>query len=148
MLLAETPFITYDPVDCLADPEVSGCDPLRSVVVDADYAALEAAAADAAGASVLTVNDLLCPGATCPVTVDGTVVFRDPHHVTATYMAQLAEPIANLLEGRAPYPSPSPSPSAASSPTRRAPIWPVSAPSDGPSGHRRVRAPLQPPGED
>ena len=132
VLLAETPFITYDPVDCLADPKVSGCDPLRSVVVDADYAALEAAAADTAGASVLTVNDLLCPGATCPVTVDGTVVFRDAHHVTATYMALLAEPIANLLEGRAPYPSPSPIPSA--SPSAEASAGPSADPSTRPSG--------------
>ena len=138
VLLAETPFITYDPVDCLADPTVSGCDPLRRVVVDAEYAALEAAAADTAGASVLTINDLLCPGATCPVTVDGTVVFRDAHHVTATYMAKLAEPIANLLEGRAPYPSPSPSPSvdpgavASADPSAR-PSGPSARPSAGPS---------------
>ena len=112
---------------------MSGCDPLRSVVVDVAYADVEVAAAEAAGATVLTANDLLCPGATCPVVADGTVVFRDKHHVTATYMAMLAEPIANLLEGRAPYPSPSPSPSP--SPIGRivaraigAPIRPVSAP--------------------
>jgi hypothetical protein len=110
VLLAETPFINYDPVDCLADPKVSGCDPPRSAVVDAEYAAVEAAAADAAGADILSINDLLCPGTTCPVQVDGAVVFRDSHHVTATYMASLSEPIGNLLEGRPAYPSPSPSP--------------------------------------
>jgi hypothetical protein len=109
VLLAETPFINYDPVDCLADPKVSGCDPPRSAVVDAEYAAVEAAAAEAAGADIVSINDLLCPGTTCPVQVDGTVVFRDSHHVTATYMASLSEPIGNLLEGRPAYPSPSPS---------------------------------------
>ena len=120
VLLAETPFLTYDPLDCLADPTVSGCDPPRSRVVDDAYAAVEAAAALAAGATVLSANDLLCPGATCPVVVDGTVVFRDQHHVTATYMARLAEPIANLLEGRAPYPSPSPSAALADASARTA----------------------------
>jgi hypothetical protein len=146
-------------VDCLADPKVSGCDPLRRVVVDAEYAALEAAAADTAGASVLTINDLLCPGSTCPVTVDGTVVFRDAHHVTATYMARLAEPIANLLEGRAPYPSPSPSLSAATSaepsadpsarptgPSARPSVAPSAGSSAGPSAG--PSAPSGPPGED
>ncbi len=120
VLLAETPFLTYDPLDCLADPTVSGCDPPRSRVVDDAYAAVEAAAALAAGATVISANDLLCPGATCPVVVDGTVVFRDQHHVTATYMARLAEPIANLLEGRAPYPSPSPSAALADASARTA----------------------------
>ena len=37
------------------------------------------------------------------------VVFRDRHHLTASYMEHLAEPVANLLEGRAPFPTPLPS---------------------------------------
>ncbi len=110
VLLAETPYLNFDPVDCLADEDVSNCDPPAAIVIDAGYAALESAAADAAGASLLSANELLCPGANCPVVVDDIVVFRDNHHVTATYMERLAEPIANLLEGRAPYPTPTPSP--------------------------------------
>ena len=108
--MAETPFINYDPVDCLADPKVSGCDPPKRWSSTPPTRTLEAEAAEAAGASVLNANELLCPGTTCPVVVGDTVVFRDPHHVTATYMAQLAAPIGNLLEGREPYPSPSASP--------------------------------------
>ena len=80
--------------------------------------------------------------------VDGTVVFRDTHHVTATYMAMLAEPIGNLLEGRAPYPSPRPVPSAESVARRhrRAHLARQRAPLRDPiRAHRRVRAPLQPP---
>jgi hypothetical protein len=106
VLLAETPFLNFDPVDCLADANVSNCDPPKPVVIDGEFTALEVAAAEAAGATLLTANDLLCPGATCPVVVDDTVVFRDQHHVTASYMERLAEPIGNLLEGREPYPSP------------------------------------------
>jgi hypothetical protein len=85
-------------------------------VVDQDYAALEAAAADAGGASILTINDLLCPGRACPVVVQESVVFRDKHHLTASYMAQLSQPIGNLLEGRAPYPTPIPSTGPAAQP--------------------------------
>ena len=61
-----------------------------SLVIDADYAALESAAAEAAGASVLSLNGVLCPGRSCPVVVDDMVVFRDQHHLTASYMERLA----------------------------------------------------------
>jgi hypothetical protein len=114
VLLAETPFLNFDPVDCLADPDIATCDPPAVVVVDDDYAILEESAAKAAGAGVLSANKLLCPGSTCPVYTDGLVVYRDAHHITATYMAHLAEPIGNILDGRPPYPSPAPSPDPAS----------------------------------
>jgi hypothetical protein len=51
---------------------------------------------------------VLCHDGSCPVVVDDIVVFRDRHHVTASYMDHLAEPVANLIEGRAPFPTPSP----------------------------------------
>jgi hypothetical protein len=102
VLLAETPYLTYDPVDCLADPRIETCDPPANLVIDRDYAALETVAAESAGADVLSANRLLCPNLTCPVVVDGTVVFRDTNHVTASYMEQLSRPIADLIEGRDP----------------------------------------------
>jgi hypothetical protein len=75
--------------------------------VGTEYADIEADAAAAAGATLLTANEssVRCH---CPVVAGDTVVFRDQHHVTATYMAELAEPISNLLEGRPAYPSPGP----------------------------------------
>ena len=108
VLLAETPFLNYDPVDCLADDDISSCDPPTRSVVDAAYSALEQAAAEAADAKLLSINELLCDDSTCPVVVDDVVVFRDNHHLTATYMERLAEPIGNLLEGRPAYPTPAP----------------------------------------
>ena len=90
VLLAETPFLNFDPLDCLADANVSNCDPPKPVVIDGEFTALEVEAAEAAGATLLTANDLLCPGMSCPVVVDDTVVFRDQHHVTASYMERLA----------------------------------------------------------
>jgi hypothetical protein len=108
VLLAETPFLPYDPVsDCLSTEDAAKCDPPTAVVVDADYADLERRATEDAGATLLSVNELLCNERTCPVYVGGAV-FRDNHHVTATYMERLAEPIGNLLEGRPAYPTPPP----------------------------------------
>jgi hypothetical protein len=109
VLLAEMPFLNFDPVDCLADRRRSSCDPPASLVIDRDYAALESAAAAEAGAEVLSLNAVLCQNGSCPVVVDDIVVFRDRHHVTASYMNHLAEPVANLIEGRAPFPTPMPS---------------------------------------
>ena len=108
VLLAETPFLPYDPVDCLAGEGLGSCDPPTASVLDADYADLEERAARDAGASLLSANELLCNDLTCPVYVDGMAVFRDNHHVTASYMDHLAEPIGNLLEGRPAYPTPRP----------------------------------------
>ena len=45
VLLAETPFLNFDPVDCLADEQVCNCDPPKLIAVDKEYAALEASAA-------------------------------------------------------------------------------------------------------
>jgi hypothetical protein len=139
VLLAETPFLNFDPIDCLADPEVETCDPPTQIVIDREYAQIEADAAAAADATLLSINDLLCPGAVCPVVVDGTVVFRDQHHLTATYMAKLAQPISNLLEGRPAYPSPSPT-AGAVAPTSA----PVAAPASGPASSP-VSAPVSGP---
>ncbi len=109
VLLAETPFLNYDPVDCLADDDISNCDPATLLAIDSGYAALEAAAAEETGADLLSINGLLCPGSTCPVVRDDIVVFRDAHHLTATYMEHLAKPIERMLEGLPPYPTPRPS---------------------------------------
>jgi hypothetical protein len=112
VLLAETPYLNFDPIDCLADDSVTRCDPARQLSVDDEYAAIEARAAEAGGAELLSINDVVCPGLTCPVVVDGIVAYRDSQHLTGSYMARLATPIANLIEGRAPFPTPAPSPEA------------------------------------
>ena len=101
----------YQFVDAIC---VANCDPAKVVVVDRAYLELEQAAAETTGAELLSVTDIVCPGDTCPVVVadgpDEYVVFRDNHHLTASYMEHLAEPIGRMLEGRPPYPPPSPSP--------------------------------------
>ena len=109
ILLAETPFFNYDPVDCLADPDISNCDAAKSLALDRDYARLESAAAEAAGVELLSINELLCPQTSCPVVDDDIVVYRDSHHLTASYMDYLSTPISRMLEGKPPYPSPRPS---------------------------------------
>ena len=75
-------------------------------MVNDDYAMLERRAARDAGAELLSINDILCPGDTCPVLVsDDTgsyVVFRDEQHITASCMEHLTEPIRRMIDSETP----------------------------------------------
>jgi peptidoglycan/LPS O-acetylase OafA/YrhL len=56
------------------------------------------------GTGFVNLNDLLCPGAVCPVIwYDGTIMYRDSHHLTATVVRelrpQLQARLVPLVEG-------------------------------------------------
>jgi peptidoglycan/LPS O-acetylase OafA/YrhL len=105
-VLADTPRVGYDPADCLATkPDVGDCDASRERMVDEGYAAREAAAADEAGVAVIPTADWVCTEDACPLVRGPYLVFRDAHHLTATFAAQLAPRLgaaidALLQEGR------------------------------------------------
>ena len=50
----------------------------------------ERAAAKEHGAAFLDLNDSLCDPTTCGMIIGSTLVYRDPHHMTATFAAGLA----------------------------------------------------------
>lgn len=52
--------------------------------------AWEADGIERAGISSIDLNTTICPGVRCSVEVDGMVIYRDSHHLTATYSASLA----------------------------------------------------------
>jgi len=55
--------------------------------------------ADVPGQRFLDVDDLLCPGDPCPVvTAGGTIVYRDAHHLTATFSRDLAGVLGRRLD--------------------------------------------------
>jgi hypothetical protein len=67
--------------------------------VDPDYAAVEAAAAAAAGVERISATDWICPDGSCPLVRGSFLVFRDDHHLTATFAAALADHIGAALDG-------------------------------------------------
>jgi peptidoglycan/LPS O-acetylase OafA/YrhL len=73
----------------------------------------EAIAAKAAGASLINLNDAICPGTgACPAVLNGMITFRDQHHLTATFSASLGPAldqklVAVLNASSTPPPSPS-----------------------------------------
>lgn len=56
----------------------------------------KAAAPDAV--RFVDMTDRLCPDAICPVMENGSVIYRDSHHLTMGYAATLAEPLGKAIE--------------------------------------------------
>jgi hypothetical protein len=75
------------PVDCTTDVPADWLD-LRSA---------ERAAAAAAGADHLDVEDLFCAEGRCPGVVGSTPVYTDGRHLTAAYARRLAPQLGQLL---------------------------------------------------
>ena len=47
--------------------------------------------------AVVDLSDILCPGSSCPVVIDRMIVYRDDHHLTATFAASLADVLGERL---------------------------------------------------
>jgi peptidoglycan/LPS O-acetylase OafA/YrhL len=57
-----------------------------------------AEAAEAAGAGLIDLTASICPSLPCPVVIDERIVFRDNHHLTATFAATLSAPLAAEID--------------------------------------------------
>jgi peptidoglycan/LPS O-acetylase OafA/YrhL len=92
VVLADTPRVGYDPAECLATSDVvADCDVDRERMVDGTYADVEEAAVAASGADLISATDWLCFEDDCPLVRGSVLVYRDQHHMTATF-AQLLAP--------------------------------------------------------
>jgi hypothetical protein len=99
-LLADTPISRYDVPACLS----RNLDDIRRCASDRAYAfgskpmARERVAARLTGAALVTMSDVICPGkGKCPAVVDRMIVYRDDHHLTATFSASLAPILGERL---------------------------------------------------
>jgi len=100
VLLADTPLSRYDVPACLS----RHLDDTRRCATDRAYAfgskprARERVAAHLTGAALVDLSDVICPAkGKCPAVVDGMIVYRDDHHLTATFAASLAPILAERL---------------------------------------------------
>jgi peptidoglycan/LPS O-acetylase OafA/YrhL len=99
VVLADTPRVGYDPAECLATKAaVEDCDVSRERMVDEAYAAREAAAAASAGVAVVSATEWLCEDAGCPLVRGPYLVYRDAHHLTATFAAQLGSRVGAAID--------------------------------------------------
>jgi peptidoglycan/LPS O-acetylase OafA/YrhL len=101
-VLADTPFLTVAPADCLSinATAVSKCAaPRADVLPEPRWRELQRIIAVASGVPVIDPVPWLC-AAKCPLVIGDTLVYRDSNHLTEAY----ARLVAPLLEPRLPRP--------------------------------------------
>ena len=99
VVLADTPRLGYDPAECLAThAALEDCDASRERMVNEVYSAREAAAAASTGAALVSATDWICDETACPIVRGSTLVYRDAHHVTATFAARLGARLGEAID--------------------------------------------------
>ena len=98
-LLVDTPISKFDVPVCLSRHlrDITACETDRQSAFGWGRGVRERVAARLTGAAVVDLSDILCPGSSCPVVIDRMIVYRDDHHLTATFAASLADVLGERL---------------------------------------------------
>ena len=91
--IAETPWHDINPVECLQKDRACASD-RQAVTQDNRYAA---AAAIEPRVPVIDMMDTLCTATECPMVIGNVVVWRDRHHLTASYSRTLADALGDRV---------------------------------------------------
>jgi SGNH domain-containing protein len=100
-IMVDTPHAAWDVPDCLAShlADIRPCATPRSTAFS-QHGLIERAAAKLASVATLDLASDICPtspNASCPAVVGGMIVYRDSHHLTATFSASLAPELDKAL---------------------------------------------------
>ncbi|MEO7146811.1 MAG: acyltransferase family protein [Terrimesophilobacter sp.] len=100
LVISDTPSFTGTPALCLSVhlKDAESCSRPRSDALDGHLADAEKSAAEGAGAVFLDLNDFLCTNKECGVIIGSTLVYRDSHHLTATFARELSPEVWVGLE--------------------------------------------------
>lgn len=96
--IRDTPRIGFDVVDCMAgaDGDFESCALPRSEAFSYPDPVLKAAGLNS-GVVLVDLSDHICHVDKCRPVVGDTLVYRDPNHLTATYVRTLAPVLEELL---------------------------------------------------
>lgn len=86
VVIADTPWMKKDVPDCLSSPraDIQACNtPLEVAVRSPD--SILAAARRSPDVKLVTLNELICSDGICPAMKDDMILWRDRHHLTASY---------------------------------------------------------------
>ena len=87
--IRDTPWLAYRAIDCLADGgDATSCGIPRDEALDPVNPAL-AASFQFPGFSSLDLSDAVCDDTVCRVEQGNVLIYRDEHHLTATYVRTL-----------------------------------------------------------
>ncbi|MDF2990306.1 MAG: acyltransferase [Microbacterium sp.] len=97
-VVVDTPNLQQTPSVCLSAhlDDTAACGLPRSAALRDDVRTAEATAASARGVPMIDLTDDLCSDVCEPIIGD-TLVYRDAHHLTATFSAVLATPMGAAL---------------------------------------------------
>jgi peptidoglycan/LPS O-acetylase OafA/YrhL len=100
-IMVDTPHAASDVPDCLAShrADIRPCATPRSVAFSG-HGLIERAAARRASVAAIDLASDICPTSSdrpCPAVVGGMIVYRDYHHLTATFSASLAPALDQAL---------------------------------------------------
>jgi len=92
VVFADTPSFTETPAICLSAniDSADRCSAPRSQAAHEARAAIERDAAADSGAAFADFTDLICDADTCGTIIGSTLVYRDAHHISATFSTLLA----------------------------------------------------------
>jgi peptidoglycan/LPS O-acetylase OafA/YrhL len=98
-LIADTPDLRNSPTVCLSAHlrSADSCGRPASLALKAPGRPAEAAAAKSSGVPLIDLTRYFCTASWCPAISGNTLIYRDSHHVTATYSAKLAPDLARDL---------------------------------------------------
>ncbi len=98
-IIVDTPSSRFNVPACLSKhrSDVRPCETARATALGPDPGLVERTAAKDLGATLIDLTPLICPGARCPVVLDGMIVYRDSHHLTATFARSFSAEIEQAL---------------------------------------------------
>ncbi|MGW3793554.1 acyltransferase family protein [Micromonospora arida] len=105
VVVADNPGLGATDLGCLVDDAANGGDPTRCAV-DRQTAlgtrdALEEAAKRSDGkVQMVDLTDLFCTATQCPLVIGNVIVYRDAHHMTATYARTLGPQLVERVAAR------------------------------------------------
>ncbi len=99
VVISDTPAFVNTPSTCLSAhvDDALGCARPRDEAILTEWSADEAATASGAGAAVANVNDYLCDAELCGLIIGDRLLYRDAHHLTASFVPLLREPLWETL---------------------------------------------------
>lgn len=101
VVLADTPDLSFDPVDCLTSPHSRLQDCIGAPHPGlADANRTTRTAAEEAGAGYVDTVALLCLDGRCPMVVEDTVTYWDYAHVSPEWAAALAPYVTRLVDAQ------------------------------------------------
>jgi len=99
LMMIDNPRTSVDIPGCIAAhlDDVRACAITRDTAFTRLFGAREARVAELTGAGLIDLIPEVCPAMPCQVVRDGMIIYRDNHHLTATFSESLAPTLESAL---------------------------------------------------